>query len=74
MVTVRSVPPTAIGPEGELQTEYMMPPIGPEMRCMHPPLLLVLKSHMLSCKLTAIRREYREESLYRDGGLILSLT
>jgi hypothetical protein len=48
MVTVRSVPPTAIGPEGELQREYMMPPIGPEMRCMHPPLLLVLKSHMLS--------------------------
>lgn len=49
MVTTRSVPPTAISPEGELQVEYIMSPTDPEMRCTHPPLLFILKSQMLSC-------------------------
>jgi hypothetical protein len=49
MVTARSVPPTAISPDGELQTEYSMPPTGPETRCTHPPLLCIRKSQMLSC-------------------------
>jgi len=49
MVTARSVPPIAISPEGELQTEYITSPMDPEMRCTHPPLLFILKSQMLSC-------------------------
>jgi len=49
MVTARSVPPLAISPEGELHVEYIMSPTDPEMRCMHPPLLFILMSQMLSC-------------------------
>lgn len=37
MVTVRSDPPTAIVPDGELQREYMRSPMEPHTRCTHPP-------------------------------------
>lgn len=49
MVTVRSDPPTAIGPLKELQTAYKQSPTEPQTLCTQPPLYFVLKSHMVSC-------------------------
>lgn len=48
MVTVRSDPLAAIGPDGELQTEYMRSPMAPQTRCTQPLFKFVLKSHILS--------------------------